>query len=119
MSRPLEVRVAAALLAGAAVLFAGLGALRLSADPGALKFPVGVGAVGLLAALSVYFGPSVARVVAITFAVLAALAHLLIVFGELPAWVRVASGLLAAVHGYVVVLLLTRPAREYFGGVAP
>ncbi|SDC28432.1 hypothetical protein [Actinokineospora iranica] len=112
--RPLEVRVAAVLLAGAAVAFAGLGVARSFSDSGALRFPLGLGVLGLLAAVVVVLGRASAA--ALVFAAVAAVAHVLIALGGLSAWLRAASGVLAAVHGYVVVLLLTRPAREYFGG---
>ncbi|MGQ0841384.1 hypothetical protein [Actinokineospora sp.] len=117
MTRPLEVRLAAAIVGGAAVVFLALGFVRFAADPGVLRFPIGVVLVELAVVAALVVRLPFARGGAITVAVVATLVHTLIALGELPWWARTASGLLAAAHAYVVVLLMTRPAREYLGGV--
>ncbi|GLZ39424.1 hypothetical protein [Actinokineospora sp. NBRC 105648] len=111
--RPLEIRVAATILAAAAVAFVALGLVGLAAGTGSLRFPILLAVIGLLAAASILFGLPRAGGLVIGFASLAAIAQVLIALGDLPAWVRVGTGVLAAAHAYVVVLLLTRPAREF------
>ncbi|RLK62261.1 hypothetical protein [Actinokineospora cianjurensis] len=112
--RPLEIRVACLLLVGSAVAFVVIGLVR--GDSAALRFPVIVGALGVLAGVSVFLGRFAGAVVA--FAVLAAVAHATIALDPAQAWIRVGSGLLAAAHVYAGVLVLTRPAREFMGKVA-
>ncbi|PPK67618.1 hypothetical protein CLV40_107284 [Actinokineospora auranticolor] len=109
--------MAAALLAATALAFVALGLARLSdSDAGVLGFPVGMGVIGLLGAVSVFVGLTRARIPVIVFTVLAAVAHTTFAFGGLPVWYRVASGILAAAHVYAAVLLLTKPAAEYLKG---
>lgn len=115
IERPLEVRLAAGIIAGAAAVFLGLA--WLAEDIGTLRFPVGSAMVAVIVVGLLFTSSRTARVAAIGAVTLLALAHTLIALGGLPWWARTISGVLAAAHVYVVILLLTRPARVYFGGV--
>jgi hypothetical protein len=53
------------------------------------------------------------RVVAIVVAVVVAALYLLVALGDGPWWACLVSGLLAAGHVYVMVLVNTQPARQY------
>jgi hypothetical protein len=110
--RPLEVRLSAVIVGAAAAMFLGLAFLR--EDPGVLRFPV---VLVVIAALAIAAMWTRLRPVALVAAGLLALAHTVIALGALPWWVRVSSGVLAAAHVYVVILLLTGPARAHFSGV--
>lgn len=114
MSRwPLEIRVVVAILAGCALAFLLLGVVRQAADPGSLRFPIALLVVAFAAVGGLVARLRFARGAALVAAVLLALAHLLIALGDLPWWVRVASGLIAAAHVYAFVLLMTQPARKH------
>lgn len=110
--RPLEVRLSAAIVGAAAVVFLGLALLR--ENSGVLRFPVVLAVIAATAIAAMWTRIRLAALVAVG---LLALAHTLIVLGALPWWVRVSSGVLAAAHVYVVILLLTGPARAHFSGV--
>lgn len=110
--RPLEVRLSAAVVGAAAAVFLGLAFLR--EDPGVLRFPIVLAVIAALAVAAMWIR---FRLVALVAVGLLALAHTLVALGALPWWVRATSGLLAAAHVYVVILLLTGPARAHFSGV--
>ncbi|MGH3860223.1 hypothetical protein [Actinokineospora sp.] len=110
--RPLEIRLSAAIVVAAAVVFLGLAPLR--DDPGVVRFPVVLAVIAAIAVAAMWTRVRVAALVAVG---LLALVHTVITLGALPWWVRVASGVLAAAHMYVVILLLTGPARAHFTGV--
>ncbi|WP_018684492.1 hypothetical protein [Actinokineospora enzanensis] len=113
-ARPLEIRVTTVILVVAALAFVGLGLTRTPHDLDVLTFPIGLGLVGLLSAVSVHTGLRLVRKVVLAYVIFAALAHALFALGDLPVLYRIASGILAAAHCYAAVLLLTKPAREFF-----
>lgn len=113
--RPLEVRLSAAIVGAAAAVFLGLAFLR--EDPGVLRFPIVLAVVAALAVAAMWTRSRFTRPVAVVAVAVLALAHTLVALGALPWWVRAASGLLATAHVYVVILLLTGPARAHFSGV--
>ncbi|MBC6447775.1 hypothetical protein [Actinokineospora xionganensis] len=113
--RPLEVRLSAAIVLAAAVVFLGHALLR--EDPGVLRFPLVLAVIAAVALAAMWTRLRAARLIAVVAVGLLALAHTVIALGALPWWVRVSSGLLAAAHVYVVILLLTGPARAHFTGV--
>ncbi|MGX7829376.1 hypothetical protein ACTG9Q_30240 [Actinokineospora sp. 24-640] len=112
MTRPIEVRAVILIFAVGAVAFVGAGILR-----DAVAFPLLAAIVSGLTAAGLVTRWHPARGVAFVVAALLAVAHTLVVLGPVHWGFRVLSGVLAAGYVYVVVLLLTKPAREYFGGV--
>ncbi|WP_436500764.1 hypothetical protein [Actinokineospora sp. HUAS TT18] len=110
-ARPLEVRVAAGIVAVGAVLFLVLGVVR-----GELRTPVLFTALAALATVTMLSGWGKGRAVAAFVVVFLALAHVLIALGGLSWQLRMVSGVIAAGYVYAVILLLTGPARAYFGG---
>ncbi|MCG8914673.1 hypothetical protein L6E12_02535 [Actinokineospora sp. PR83] len=118
-ARPLEVRLAVGILAGAAALFVAVALVRTGEDPVAVRFPIILGVLGALVVATLWLRWRAARAVALGYATVAVLVHVLIALGDLPGWVRAASGALAAAHAYAVVLLLTRPSTEHFARSTP
>jgi hypothetical protein len=118
---PVEIRLAAALLAAGGVLFLLVGLLRMPLDGGSatgllmlpgLQLALAVGVAGGLIR-----GMRSARLLGMVFALLVALLHTSIALQPFALWVRIAAGLLAASQVYVAVLLNTRPALLHTGGV--
>ncbi|MEV0680502.1 hypothetical protein AB0I60_28705 [Actinosynnema sp. NPDC050436] len=115
---PIEVRLAVLVGAVGGLLFVVEGLIRWQGDgdPSWIKFPVILLVLELLVAGGLVAGLRLVRPVGAVVYALVALVHLLAVLNEGPAWVRVLSGLLSALHVFGVVLLNTRPSRLHFGG---
>ncbi|OLR94245.1 hypothetical protein [Actinokineospora bangkokensis] len=117
MTRPLEVRLALALLSGAALVFLLEGlVLQLTSDPGFLRLPLVATLLAALVVGTLWARWRLARLAGGVFGVLVAVLHVMIALSDQVWWLRVVSGLLAAANVYAVVLLLTRPADLHFGG---
>ncbi|SEQ50786.1 hypothetical protein SAMN05216188_103268 [Lentzea xinjiangensis] len=116
--KPVEVRVASAVAFGGALVFlvVGLVLWRSTGDADVLKLPSFTAAVELAVAAALLLRMRVMHYPAMIVFILVALLHLVITLADGPAWTRAASGVLAAVHLYGVVLLNTGPAREHLGG---
>jgi hypothetical protein len=117
---PVEIRLAAALLVGGAVLFMLMALLRapledISADENLFLVPVLQLAIGLGVAGGLWLGKRAARLSGLVLALLFALLHLSVALQGFALWVRIVSGLIAATQIYVAVLLNTRPALEHTG----
>lgn len=118
MRAPLEVRLAAALLAGSALLFLLTALLRLLDEGGTgwLQLPLLQLAVAIGVAGGVLTGVRLARLAGIVIALLGGLLHMVLALQPAPWWARVVSGLVALVLVYVAVLLNTKSAVEFCGG---
>lgn len=118
---PTEIRVAAWLLVGGGLLFQLVGLLRLAIEGGSAESFLLVPTLQLVIALGMAAGLlrglRSARLLGLLFVLLFALLHMFIVLQPFALWVRIASGILAAAAVYVAVLLNTRPALIYTGGV--
>ncbi|CRK58805.1 hypothetical protein [Alloactinosynnema sp. L-07] len=110
-ARPLEVRVAAGIVAVGAALFLVLGIVR-----GEPRAPIIFTILAALAIAAMVSGWGKGRAIASCVVVFLALSHALIALGGLPWEVRTVSGAVAAGYVYAVILLLTGPARAHFGG---
>jgi hypothetical protein len=112
---PLELRLAAGLLTGSALVFV-LVALGRMLDEGGgdwLQLPLLQLAVALGVSGGVLTGVRLARFVGIAVALAGALLHMVLALQPAPWWARLLSGLLAMAQIYAAVLLNTRPAVEY------
>ena len=120
MRAPMELRLAAALLTGSALLFLLTALVRMLDEGGGgwLQLPLLQLAVAIGVAGGVLSGIRLARIVGIGVALLGGLLHMVLVLEPAPWWARAVSGLLAIVQIYVAVLLNTKPAVEFTGGRA-
>jgi hypothetical protein len=112
---PLELRLAAGLLTGSALVFV-LVALGRMLDEGGgdwLQPPLLQLAVALGVSGGVLTGVRLARFVGIAVALTGALLHMVLALQPAPWWARLLSGLLAMAQIYAAVLLNTRPAVEF------
>ena len=118
MRAPVELRLAAALMTGSALLFLLTALARMLGEDGGgwLQLPLLQLAVAIGVAGGVLTGFRLARLAGIVVALLGGLLHMVLALQPAPWWARVVSGLLAIVHIYVAVLLNTKPAVEYCGG---
>jgi hypothetical protein len=107
-------RVASALLVGLAVLFVGVGALRLATEGGVdvLTLPLVLLVTDLFIAAVLLSGWYPVRPVAQGLAIFGALVHLLVLLRSGPWWLRGSSALLTVAHGYALVLLFQLSVRE-------
>jgi hypothetical protein len=110
VSRPNEILIAVGIVVVGALAFVGVALVR---GPDTLKLPVGVAIIALAVAVGVFARLRFARIVALVVVFAVAVVHLLIALADQPGWVRLVSGILAAAHVYVAVLLNTLPARQY------
>ncbi|MCC8245151.1 hypothetical protein [Saccharothrix luteola] len=115
---PPEVRLATLIGAAGGLAFVLMGLIQwqVENDPSWIRFPVIVAVLELLAVGGLVAGLRPARLTAALVFGLVALVHLLAVLNQGPAWIRVVSGLLSAVHVFGVVMLNTKPARIHFLG---
>jgi hypothetical protein len=116
--RPIEVRLAMAINAGAALVFLVLAIVRQITEGGSGLLPVPIYLV-ILAAIAVALLIWRPRNVQLLFgiaALLPVLLHLLVVMGNQVWWLRTLSGVLAAAYLYSVVLVNTKPARIHLAG---
>jgi hypothetical protein len=112
----LDVRVAAALIGGAGVVWLVESLFRLSGQPANILYvPIVALVLEGAAAWVVLVGHRVLRPGALVVAVLGALLHMVILLGDGPLWTRIVSGVLAAGQIYALVVLNTKPVREHFG----
>lgn len=114
---PFDVALCALLIGGCGFVFLAASVLRLLAegDVGVLTLPVVVAVLEAGAAGSVFAGIRLARPAVFVLLMLVTVLHLLIAMGGGAMWTRVVSAVLAAGGVYALVLLNTRPIREYFG----
>lgn len=118
MRAPLEVRLAAALLTGSALLFLLTALLRMLDEGGSgwLQLPLLQLVVAIGVAGGVLTGFRLARFAGIVVALIGSVLHMVLALQPAPWWARVVSGLVALVLVYVAVLLNTKPALEFTGG---
>jgi hypothetical protein len=107
-------RGAVGALVALAVVFVGIGVLRLVREGGGdvLTLPLALLAADLVVALALLSGWYPVRAVAQGLAIFGALVHLLIALRSAPVLIRGCSALLAAAHVYALVLLFQLSARE-------
>jgi hypothetical protein len=111
-----DVRVCAALIGGAGVIWLVESLFRLSGQPtNIIVVPIIALVLEAAAAVVVVTGNRVLRPGALVITVLGALLHMVILLGDTPIWTRIVSGILAAAQIYALVLLNTKPIREHFG----
>lgn len=112
---PVELRLAAGLLTGSALVFVlvALGRMLEEGGGGWLELPLLQLAVALGVSGGVLTGIRLARVVGIAVALAGALLYLVLALQPAPWWARLVSGLLAITQIYAAVLLSTRPAVEF------
>jgi hypothetical protein len=117
MKSPLEVRLAAALLVGSAVVFVLAGLLRMMTEGGGglLSLPLLQLAFALGIAGGLLNGIRAARWAGFALALLGGLVHMIFALQPIPVWARIVSGLLAAAQVYAAVLLNTKPAVDSTG----
>jgi hypothetical protein len=118
MKAPVELRMAAGLLAGSALIFL-LTALARMADEGGggwLQLPLLQLAVALGVGGGALTGVRLARYLGIAIGLLGALLHMVLALQSGPWWARVVSGVLALVLVYAAVLFNTKPAVEFTAG---
>jgi hypothetical protein len=115
---PVELRLAAGLLTGSALVFVLVAFGRMLAEGGGgwLELPLLQLAVALGVSGGVLTGFRLARVVGIAVALAGALLHMVLALQPAPWWARLVSGLLAIAQIYAAVLLNTRPAVEFTHG---
>jgi hypothetical protein len=122
---PTEIRLAAALLVAGGLVFVLMDLLRMLVESGGpaqgaarpfllplLQLAIGIGVAGGLIC-----GMRLARYAGMLVALTFALMHMVFALQPLPPWIRVMAGLVAASQVYVAVLLNTRPALLFTGGV--
>jgi hypothetical protein len=116
---PREIALSLLVLGGGAVLFLALAALRLAGEGGGdlLRLPTVLMIMAVAVCAGLVFRLRFARVVSIVVTLLVAAIYLLLTLGDGPPWVRLISGVLAAAHVYVLVMVNTEPARRYLGEV--
>ena len=118
---PTEIRVATWLLLAGGLLFQAVGLLRLAFEGGTVESFLLVPTLQLVISIGVagglLRGLRSARLFGLVFVLLFALLHTFIALQPFALWVRIVSGLMAAMQVYVAVLLNTRPALLYTGGV--
>jgi hypothetical protein len=115
---PIEIRLAAWLLAAGGLLFVLVDVVRAATEAGdaqAFLVPLLQLVIALGVAGGLLRGIRLARLAGVLFALTIALFHLLVVLQPLPLWVRIVSGIIAASQVYVAVLLNTRPALLHTG----
>lgn len=117
---PLEIRLAAGLMVGAATTFLLAAALRMPLEDigggqGLFLLPVLQLTIAIGIAGGLVLGKRLARISGLVLALLFALLHLSVALQAFPLWVRIVSGLIAVSQIYVAVLLNTRPALEHTG----
>ncbi|HEY8373933.1 MAG TPA: hypothetical protein VIL00_14430 [Pseudonocardiaceae bacterium] len=115
VATPVEIRMAAGLVAGAGAVFLLLAVLRWALGEGAsvLTLPLLLFLLGGLAGVLLRAGTWACRAVAAVVAVLGGVLHLLIVLGDGSWWTRVVSAVVAGAYVFCLVLLNTAPARGY------
>ena len=116
--RPLEVRLAMAVNAGAALVFLVVAIIRQVTEGGSGLLPVPIYLV-ILAAIAIALLVWRPRNVQVVFGIavlLPVLLHLLVVLGNQVWWLRTLSGVLAAAYLYSLVLVNTKPARLHLAG---
>jgi len=115
---PIELRLAAGLLTGSAVVFVlvALGRMLAEGGGGWLEVPLLQLAVALGVSGGVLIGNRLARILGIAVALAGALLHMVLALQPAPWWARLVSGLLAIAQIYAAVLLSTRPAVEFTAG---
>lgn len=119
MRAPLEVRLAAALLVGSALLFllTGLTLMLGEGGGGWLQLPLLQLAIAIGVAGGVLTGIRLARYAGMVLALLGGLVHMIVaLWAPAPWWVRIISGVIALVQVYVAVLFNTKPAVEFTAG---
>jgi hypothetical protein len=111
-----DVRVCAALLGGAGLVFLVESLIRLSSQgAGILYVPLVQLVLDGTAVGVILTGNRLLRPGVLIIAILGSLVHMVILLGDGPIWTRVVSALLAVMQLYVLVLLNTKPIRVHFG----
>ncbi|HEX4703401.1 MAG TPA: hypothetical protein VH352_14840 [Pseudonocardiaceae bacterium] len=111
-----DVRVCAALLGGAGLVFMVESLIRLSSQgTGILYVPIVQLVLDGTAVGVILTGNRLLRPGVLIIAILGSLVHMVILLGGGPIWTRVVSALLAVMQLYVLVLLNTKPIRVHFG----
>jgi hypothetical protein len=118
MTAPIELRVAAGLLSGSALVFllVALGRMLAEGGGGWVQPPLVQLAVALGVSGGVLTGSRLARFAGIAVALAGALLQMVLALQSAPWWARLVSGLLAMAQIYAAVLLNTRPAVEFTAG---
>ena len=117
---PIEVRLTASIIGGGAVAFMVEALVRSSTDGGGglLQVPIVFLLIALVSVGLLVMRPRAARVMVAFGALLPALLHMTIAVGNGPWWVRVISAVIGLGNVYAVVLVNTRPSREFLDGAA-
>jgi hypothetical protein len=111
-----DVRVCAALLGVAGLVFMVESLIRLSSQgAGILYVPLVQLVLDGTAVGVILTGNRLLRPGVLVIAILGSLVHMVILLGGGPIWTRVVSALLAVMQLYVLVLLNTKPIRVHFG----
>jgi hypothetical protein len=118
MRSPVELRLAAGLLVGSALLFLlmALGRMLDEGGGGWVQLPLLQLALALGVGGGVLTGIRLARYAGIAVALVGGLVHMVLALQPAPWWARIVFGIVAIAQVYAAVLLNTKPAVEFTGG---